>query len=303
MIANAKQGKLSAVGTALKKTIACGMCAALATSTAMLGGLPGMNVQKAEAATALQAGKSVNFSVKNHHSTEFTYKMPSSGYFTVSITPGTLPKDSWGYDTFSNYIDIDTFQGESTAFQRTKAYYNQGTWTSWKYCLKAGKTLRIKITAPNVAGSSNDFMTWPGKITIKKSKAKATKKFEKEGTTNKKNLSKKKGASKSYEGVVTKNNGDKWVFKAKKKGTYKITVSNCSDSNDHLYAKANKKQLTTTGSVNLPPAGSILSNKASTKIKLKKNGKITLKLATSWGERQTNQGDYAHYKVTVKKVK
>lgn len=205
------------------------LCLAVALCISLGGTL------KADAeTTVLEAGRTYSLSFAKGTTPHMTYIMPDQGYFYYEVTPtyctaGGQRKES----TF--YFDVE-MSVNNEVLQKNTTIYNGNCGKSMKASFKKGTVIDLAIVGEtdSFAMSDNVVIYYDIKIT-----AEAPKNFEKEDNNSKSSANKvKKG--KTYSGLIMQNDEDFYVFKAPKKGKYKIQISVASAKNDvdDLYAEA-----------------------------------------------------------------
>lgn len=251
---------------------------------------------QAHAATEISAGNTYTYTVKNHNSVDVSYTAPKSGYFRVYVSAS----DSTLGSSWKPSVRLSS--GSAIYESEYVSYTSQ--WKSDKYCLKAGKKMTIRLSAFDAAGASLDNESVTLKVKVVTCSSKAAKYCEKEGKTNK--VSKLKTA---YEGTLHGLDSDTWKYTAKKKGTYKIYVTNCTDSNNSCYStlkwgkKSVKNKVLDKGQGWQNASKQLVNSKAKT-VTLKKGKSVSVTLKGSAGYNSFFGGSgYSHYKVKVVKVK
>ncbi len=264
----------------MKKSFIKAVAATLLSVAMLVGIVPSDNVSTVYASTeqaeTISSNQTITKTVSGGTNYTFTYTMPSTGYFYVTVTPEKTVNTSTG--SISNWMGI--YFNLSANSKTYNEFYdktpNDGTQTSSNLSFAPGTQVNMRIYTYD----RNKKYNYTYSITVHYC---TTKYQEKENNNTKKKASTLK-LKKSYYGNLPLQDTDWFVFKAPKAGKYVFKVTNADTTRNYynksyLYANAYKgsKKLCKSDKTAYSNEGAIKI----TSVKLKKGQKIYVKLTSA----------------------
>lgn len=176
-----------------------------------------------EAATTLDLNQWYDVSMQNYVPTDYTFIMPSKGYFYVQIQPVSYIHNGSGVSggtcagTYRITANNKLYEDHVEIYSDSDGTGMHNMWTSKNYAFKKG----TRVTLSVIAGDDYDSYTASFRIRIVSN---APKNFETENNNSRATADPIK-VQKTYSGYLMMNDTDWFVFKAPKTGTYKISAS------------------------------------------------------------------------------
>lgn len=210
----------------------------------------------------------------------FTFVMPSSGYFYYTVTPIKYIVDGVISDSTTWYLPNTRMTVNYKLYEDTSVRYGE-VFKSGAYSFKKGTKVKISLKDTN---DSNRLAYYKLKVVTK-----VPKNFEKENNGSKKNAT-KITLNKTYTGISQQDEKDYWMFVVPKSGKYKISCVETNQGKTQVVKAYIGEKLISSVSMNSDDGWATLYSG-----KLKKGQKIYILL--------DNGSKDEFYKLKVKKYK